>query len=346
VFALAFGLDGTLYIGGDFLNWAGLGANANYFVSWDGAAYAAVDAPAFDDEVLAITPAPNGDIYVGGNFTAGGGAPGNGVAYWDGTNWNALGVGINNVAYSIVFADDGTMYVGGDYTTAGGITVNHIAQWNGTTWRGLSTGMNNAVRDLAIGADGMLFAVGAFTTASGLALADGIAKWNGSTWAHLDVNLPGATVGLAVALGDPDPVVERNYDIFVGFTTTGAGVMAGTATITNDGTENAYPIIIVERSGANTATLEEVRNETTGRELLYDYGLLDGETLTTDLTPTEKSIVSNFFGDRMDAILAGCDFGTFALQPGANQVTCFVNVGGAVTVTAWMLWVDKYNGYD
>jgi len=143
-----------------------------------------------------------------------------------------------------------------------------------------------------------------------------------------------------------DPVIERNYDLLVGFNTTGAGYFANSTTATNSGTESAYPQIIVERSGVNTTMLEEVRNETIGKELLFDYGLVDGERLTVDLTPTEKSIISNFFGSRMDAILAGCDFGTFTLQPGANQVTAFVAEGGAVTVTAWLLWVNKYNGYD
>ena len=80
--------------------------------------------------------------------------------------------------------------------------------------------------------------------------------------------------------------------------------------------------------------------------MFNSYALLDGETLTVDLRPGQRSITSSMFGSRPDAILANSDFGSFTLKPGANQITCFVDEGGAVTVTAWLEWRDAYRGMD
>ena len=139
-----------------------------------------------------------------------------------------------------------------------------------------------------------------------------------------------------------DPAIDSNYSLWAGTDNSGTAYIAGTATITNSGKEAVYPIIIFSRAGGTTATIYTVRNETTGKVLLFNYDLLDGETLTINLDPAEKSIVSSFFGPRPDAILANCNFGDFFLQPGANQITSFVNVAGAPTVTAYMTWANKY----
>ncbi|MGD8500735.1 MAG: hypothetical protein PVJ86_08815, partial [Phycisphaerales bacterium] len=118
----------------------------------------------------------------------------------------------------------------------------------------------------------------------------------------------------------------------------------GDVMVANDGTERAFPKFIIARTGGTFATLKEIRNETTGLELLFDYGLLNGETLTIDLTPTNKSIVSSHWGSRLDAVLANCDFGTFALRSGNNQITAFVDTDA--TVTAYVVWDDKYWSQD
>src|SRR5689334_24518190 len=41
------------------------------------------------------------DLYVGGGFTNAGGVPASHIAKWDGSNWSALGGGLDNT----VFAD-------------------------------------------------------------------------------------------------------------------------------------------------------------------------------------------------------------------------------------------------
>jgi hypothetical protein len=343
--ALIFGLDGTLYIGGNFTTWANV-ANADRIVSWDGA-YAAVGA-GVNGDVSALAISGNGTLYIGGAFTNAGADPdADYIAYLTGGGtWSNVGGGLSANVNALIFASDGsTLYVGGVFTDAGGdANADYITEFNGQIYRALGTGLDNNCYALGIGPDDMLYAAGSFTVAGGLTVDD-IAKWNGSSWAHLDVILPaGANIVRGMEPGLADPVVNQNYDLWLGFAVTGAGTFAGDVTITNDGTESAYPKITVSRIGGTSAILEEVRNETTGKELLFDYALLDGETLTIDLTPTAKSIVSSFFGLRPDAILPNSDFGSFALQPGDNLVTCFVATDA--TVEAFLLFKDTYWSND
>ncbi|MEE9269079.1 MAG: hypothetical protein V3V49_02355, partial [Candidatus Krumholzibacteria bacterium] len=59
---------------------------------WDGSSWDTM-AGGTDRAVRAIARGPNGDIYVGGEFTTAGGVAARGIARWDGTAWHALGSG-------------------------------------------------------------------------------------------------------------------------------------------------------------------------------------------------------------------------------------------------------------
>ena len=120
----------------------------------------------------------------------------------------------------------------------------------------------------------------------------------------------------------------------------------GLVSVTNDGTAPAYPKIVFARSGGTLATIKTLRNETTGKEILFDYDLSDGETLTIDLAPLQKSAISSTFGRRLDAVLGSSSFGSWLLQPDSNDVTAFVDVTGGPTVTAYMVWKDVYKSFD
>jgi hypothetical protein len=209
----------------------------------------------------------------------------------------------------------------------------------------MSTSTTGTPYAMVIAPDGMLYVVGTITDIDGLAVQR-VAKWNGSTWVQLDVLLPGSPTIWAVDTGPADPILVQNYDIYMGFTTTGAGYYAGTATVNHAGSFLAYPRITVNRSGGTTAELVQIRNETLGAELPFDYDLLDGETLTIELEPGNRSITSSMFGKRMDAVLSAADFGRFTLQPGDNQITCFVDVTGAPTITTNMIWPITYASLD
>jgi hypothetical protein len=349
VLALAFGPDGTLYIGGNFVNWNGIAA-ADRFVTWDGAAYAAIAGTTLaPGAVNAITVRDgDGQVFAGGSFAnAGGDADADNIAQHDGSDWSALAsTPLNDLVWTLDFDTDGTLYIGGMFTNAGGDTGgDFVCMWNGTSFLPLGTGLDNDCRTL-VARNGSVYAGGDFTTAGNIAIADRVARWNGSTWTHVDINLPGTPLVYALDLGREDPIVSSNIDFYVTFWDTGTAFFSGGITVTNDATEPSFPILTIERAGGTSAILTMIRNETSGKTLWFDYSLLDGEKLTIDLRSTQKTIMSSFSGNRPDAALANSDMGTFSLLSGDNQITCFVDVSGAPTITAFVLWQDTFWGQD
>lgn len=327
---------GILFISGDFLNWQNI-ANADNVVSWNGAAYAALSTGA-NARIRTLAVGLNNTLYLGGDFTS----PFNYVMSWNGSAFAALAGtgGPSNIVYAFAINSVGILFVGWNNTP-------YLQSWNGQGWSTLGGGVDGSVRYLSISADDLLFAAGTFTEAGGLSTADYFARWNNYAWAYLDIDVPG-TPGATIAFPSKyvDPVIKQKYDLWLGFNTTGTGNFAGKITATNDGNAPAFPKIIYERSGGTTAVIETLKNESTGKELLFNYSLLSGERLTIDLTPTQKSIVSNFFGPRPDAILANSDFGSWQLLKGDNNITSFVATTGSPTVTGWMLWKETFKSQD
>ena len=66
-------------------------------------------------------------IAAAGNNTFGGNGPANGVARWNGTDWEALSsAGFQNVVWALTVFE-GELYAGGLFTTAGGAAAKNIA---------------------------------------------------------------------------------------------------------------------------------------------------------------------------------------------------------------------------
>lgn len=153
--------------------------------------------------VFAINQGLDGKIYAGGDFTAMGGvASTRGIAFWDGSAWNAMGTGgaVGTQVNAIAIAPNGDIYIGGSFTLMGGVAnTNRIARWNGSAWSALSTGANGIVTALAFGPDGTLYVGGGFTTIGGVA-ANGIASWNGSAFSALGSGVGGGNV-VTLAVG-------------------------------------------------------------------------------------------------------------------------------------------------
>lgn len=350
VFALTFGQNGLLYLGGSFSSAGGV-ANTDSLASWDGTNFIAMSTSVSGGSVLAFAVGSGGVLYLGGSFASAGGVANTAaIASWNGTSFSALSTGVaGGDVNALAVKSNGTLYLGGGFTSAGGsASISKIASWNGTTFNALSSGVGvNPVYTLAVGADDSVYLGGFFTSAGGITLADRVAKWNGFSFTHLDVDLPGSpTVYTILASRFSDPVVKQQYSLFIGFDTTGTGNFAGKTAITNEGSVSAFPRIVYNRSGGTTAIVETLKNERTGKELLFNYSLLSSETLTIDLTPVNKSITSSFFGSRLDAILPNSDFGTWQLLPNSNNVTSFVGTSGAPTVTAWVLFREAYDSWD
>lgn len=127
-----------------------IAAGGNYFYQMH--PYTATpDFGAFNGEVYAVAVAPNGDIYVGGNFNMIGTYSANFIARWDGTQWKRLGTelsnGVNGPVYALTIVSNGDVYVGGrfdwaydginQYDGAYKVPAQNIARWNGVQWKTL-----------------------------------------------------------------------------------------------------------------------------------------------------------------------------------------------------------------
>ncbi len=141
-----------------------------------------------------------GAVYVGGAFTSAGGvANTNYIAKWNGTDWAALGTGMNGAVKTLVIDASGNVYAGGSFTSADAVAnTAYIAKWNGSSWSGLGSGMSGgtAVNALVQDSSGNLYAGGTFTVAGGIA-ALGFAKWNGSSWSA-PASFSSAVLSLAI----------------------------------------------------------------------------------------------------------------------------------------------------
>jgi hypothetical protein len=285
----------------------------------------------------------NNNVYVGGDFVDAGSGPTtvNYIAKWDGSSWSALDSGTNASVRAIVIDDSGILYAGGGFTTASGTTVNKVAAWTGSGWYALGeTGVGGGTHGYALALhEGLLWLGGDFTSAGGLDLGDLVAIWNGTAFVHVDLDLPGSP-----SVTDIIATSRKAYqNIYLAFTTTGSTAYSVDTTVTNNGTANAYPIVVVwNEGGASNTGLTWLKNEETGATVWMDYTLQPEEKVTIDFNPQRFSCVSNYFGDVGYTILNGSDT-DFYLLPGTNVITCFTP---DASVTAGMYWRIPYWSAD
>ncbi len=121
-----------------------------------------------------------GSLYVGGNFTdAGGIAEADRIAAWNGTNWAAVGPGIDNGAVRAIAYADGKVYAGGTFLNAGGnADADFLAVWNGTTWAPFCNAVGPAFAgnvDALQVVGSTLYVGGEFQNAGNVATADYLA---------------------------------------------------------------------------------------------------------------------------------------------------------------------------
>ncbi len=193
VHAIATDTNGNVYHGGVF-NKAGT-VNAKNIAVWNQNSGWSALGGEINGSINALKTDTNGNLYAGGSFTKIGGINANHIAVWNGTQWSALGSGVDGAVAAIEIHNN-TVFVGGVFKTAGGTEVRNIAQWNSNQWSALTdstnqqSGTNNEIRSLAIGNDGILYAGGNFDEAGGNT-ANRIATWNGSNWGTLGIGTSG-----------------------------------------------------------------------------------------------------------------------------------------------------------
>lgn len=140
-----------------------------YIASWDGASWRSLGG-VVSGSVYALA-ATRATVHVGGSFgwvrnASGDILPGTEhVASWDGTNWHALGGGVQGIVFALAVEEGtGKLHVGGDFPSAGGygadavLGTQNVATWDGVAWRALAGaghdargGLDGAVHAMAVG---------------------------------------------------------------------------------------------------------------------------------------------------------------------------------------------------
>jgi hypothetical protein len=324
VYALAMDDEGNLYIGGSFQNWNGIGA-ADRVVQWDPVGgYAAMDAGFSDGWVETLVVLPNGHVVAGGSFSLANGVTVRQVAEWEDTAWVDMGGGFGGGmdTTKLAVAPDGKLYAVGTWnTTHDGTLVNYGAVWNGTLWAALGSGFSSAANSVAVRSDGMVFFSGQFATAGGIPV-DRLTLWNGSSFSPVDFTYPGAPALVnAWTYGD---------ELYTGFSSSGTSYTAGQNVVVYGGNAGSFPTIEIKNQGA----LKAIRNKTTARDLLFTLPMLDGEIVTIDLSPGNKTVRSTMWGNRLGKLFPNSDAGSFCLESapraayggveGANLITVFI----------------------
>jgi hypothetical protein len=162
-------------IAGGFFWFATASGVASNLARWNGAQWAPLGG-GVDGPVSAMLLLSNGDLVIGGTFSAAGGVPCSNVARWNGVSWSPLGSGTNGCVRYLASGPNGSLVVAGCFSSAGGAAANRIASWNGATWSpiGDATPFYADVRSLDVDVDGSVV------------VCDGrLRRWSGSAWQDL-----------------------------------------------------------------------------------------------------------------------------------------------------------------
>lgn len=336
-YAMAFDIFGNLIIVGTFVQAFPAVANTAYIAKWNPvtAAWSSVVTTGLDDIGRGVVVSSfDNTIYVTGDFANVGGVatPGYVAKIVDSTAYALPSGGLTDAGMAVAF-DPITGYI--YFGSIGGNS--ELIVYRGDTKIVLS---DVDVYTLDVSSSGILYVGGFFTSIGGVSVADMVAAYNGYSFYHLDIDLPGT------------PNVYRVWSsridgsLYLGFSTTGTGYYSGDSLqVINLGSAKAYPKAIFSRSGGTAAIVEMLRNERTASDVLMNYSLLDGEVLTLDMLPVKKSVISSYFGPKLQAVLPNSSFGSWALLPGSNMIRAFVSLDGATSLV-YLLWRNTYKSYD
>ncbi|MFH1748507.1 MAG: hypothetical protein ABIG44_15845 [Planctomycetota bacterium] len=180
-----------LYVGGDFSE--AVGGTARNVARWNGLNWSNVGERGTFNSVFSLCGASiDGDpaLYVGGDLHGADFITVRNIARWDGSDWSALGSGINGGVASLCVLDGGSraeLIASGNFTTAGDQHVNRIARWNGHSWAPLGDGFPHSAGPLVSFDDGTgmaLYAGGCFGD-DRTTFDYGVARWDGQQWTRL-----------------------------------------------------------------------------------------------------------------------------------------------------------------
>jgi hypothetical protein len=179
--------NGELIAGGDF-NLSG-NTEVNKVAAWDGSQWRPLGSgfrmgnnPGLNTYAVRALTVYNGQLVAGCDVNNSGSIDINGIARWDGSNWQPLGSGVSGLRFFVdaLIPFDGKLIAGGNFSKAGDIDANNIAAWDGDSWQPLGIGLHNWVCALTSYKE-QLIAGGQFSKSPPL----GIAIWDGNSWQTL-----------------------------------------------------------------------------------------------------------------------------------------------------------------
>jgi len=199
-------VDGRYYLGGGWTGWDSV-VDSDYVVAYNPYTAAWEPLPAANNPnatVRAIAVAPNGDVYIGGDFTGCGGAGGDYVAYYDlsANAWAIVAANGTASVYALAFDGSGNLYIGGTFTLWNGDgDQDRIVVWDGATYNDVGVGLNGAVYALAYNkVDDLMYIGGSFTADQGAAPLLRVCSYNGTSFAQVN-GATGISAGDVLELG-------------------------------------------------------------------------------------------------------------------------------------------------
>jgi hypothetical protein len=214
-------LPEVMVVGGSFtslrLSPSGPAIGFNRVAAWNGASWSALGQGIPSSEAAGVHALGSFDpdgagplprlLVAGGNFRSSAGAPGTGLAAWDGQSWSEFGGGAEGTIHLLEEVDDGP---GGQNPALfanitgrlNGRPAGSFSMWRDGAWEGLLDGPDGPVFSLALfneGAGHRLFAAGRFARSSGLAV-NNIARWDGAQWSALGT-------GIEPTASNPNPMI-------------------------------------------------------------------------------------------------------------------------------------------
>lgn len=371
VFALEVLPTGHLAVGGNFTNVANGGVaipDADYLAKLlyiSPFTYSAFSTTVLNAPVRTLALGLNNNLWIGGDFTNVAGKADQDYLtmmtspYTTFSELLGSATPLNNNVINITSLTSGDLLVGGGFTDVNGDTtwdrlfITGPMLFNLTTLQmtfarlKLFSNINASTLAMAEVTPGTNMVGGMFSSVNGLTLFDHVFQFSGNTIVPMDVDLPGVAEVTAIA--------GSGLEAMLGFDTTGTGYTSGTTTLTNSGSSDAYPIIVVKYSAAATvvAPLYSIRNLTTGQVISFNVSLLPGETVVFDFRPGKKTITSISGGrghlptfNMIAYMLPGSNLSTFKLQPGPNVLNLFVDLAAASNITAYAWWQPTYSGIE
>ncbi len=331
IYALCFDSSNNIWAGGGFAHINGVAAaNIAYYTAstWTACGTGT------SDIVYSIVLGKDLYIYIGGAFATANGVTVHAVARWTGSTFAALSTGVIGGGATVLTMDcglDGSLFIAGEINTAGGVTVSNIARWTGTAFVALGTGTSDYVHKIKVNQrTGQLWVSGAFTTAGGVNVNQ-YAIWTGTTWIPMDIILPANSIINAFA-------IDQFQNTYIGFYHNGSATSAAVIAPSNSSTK-AYPVIWLYGPG----TIYQIINYTTGKSIYFNnLQLQTGEVVMFDLKPGQQSLYSYWRGNLSNAILLGSDL-DFYLQPGSNNISCYVT---GASINPIMAWRNTFNSSD